>query len=159
MSLWLCCGYVLCECRSCCVVDCSRGARGWISSSRSADTSCSTRSPLCFSSVLFLIVWCCWLQGLTFATVRDAGHMVPWVQPQRSFNLFQCVVCCLFATCADPSWLCLFAGASCKTSLCKHTTITQTIRFKVRPSLPFAPSSSLRSCRSFERSLTSVLTE
>jgi len=26
--------------------------------------------------------------GLTFATVRDAGHMVPWTQPGRSFDLF-----------------------------------------------------------------------
>jgi len=26
--------------------------------------------------------------GLTFATVRDAGHMVPYTQPQRSFALF-----------------------------------------------------------------------
>jgi len=26
--------------------------------------------------------------GLTFATVRDAGHMVPWVQPGRSLDLF-----------------------------------------------------------------------
>jgi len=26
--------------------------------------------------------------GLTFATVRDAGHMVPWTQPIRSFDLF-----------------------------------------------------------------------
>lgn len=26
--------------------------------------------------------------GLTFATVRDAGHMVPWGQPGRSFDLF-----------------------------------------------------------------------
>jgi len=27
-------------------------------------------------------------QGLTFASVRDAGHMVPWVQPERSLYLF-----------------------------------------------------------------------
>jgi len=26
--------------------------------------------------------------GLTFASVRDAGHMVPWTQPGRSFDLF-----------------------------------------------------------------------
>jgi len=26
--------------------------------------------------------------GLTFASVRDAGHMVPWCQPGRSYNLF-----------------------------------------------------------------------
>jgi len=26
--------------------------------------------------------------GLTFATVRDAGHMVPWSQGGRSFDLF-----------------------------------------------------------------------
>jgi len=26
--------------------------------------------------------------GLTFASVRDAGHMVPWGQPGRSFDLF-----------------------------------------------------------------------
>jgi len=26
--------------------------------------------------------------GLLFATVRDAGHMVPWVQPGRSLDLF-----------------------------------------------------------------------
>jgi len=26
--------------------------------------------------------------GLTFASVRDAGHMVPWVQPGRSHDLF-----------------------------------------------------------------------
>lgn len=26
-------------------------------------------------------------QNLTFATVRDAGHMVPYVQPERAFHL------------------------------------------------------------------------
>ena len=26
--------------------------------------------------------------GLTFATVRDAGHMVPYTQPGRAFDLF-----------------------------------------------------------------------
>jgi len=26
--------------------------------------------------------------GLTFASVRGSGHMVPWAQPMRSFDLF-----------------------------------------------------------------------
>jgi serine carboxypeptidase-like clade 2 len=28
-------------------------------------------------------------QGLSFATVRGAGHMVPYTQPQRAFDLLQ----------------------------------------------------------------------
>jgi len=27
-------------------------------------------------------------EGLTFSTVRNAGHMVPYVQPERAFWLF-----------------------------------------------------------------------
>lgn len=26
--------------------------------------------------------------GLTFSTVRNAGHMVPYTQPERAFHLF-----------------------------------------------------------------------
>ncbi len=28
-------------------------------------------------------------QGLSFATVRGAGHMVPYTQPQRAFDLLK----------------------------------------------------------------------
>ena len=27
-------------------------------------------------------------RGLTLATVRNAGHMVPYTQPERAFHLF-----------------------------------------------------------------------
>jgi len=32
--------------------------------------------------------WTVRYEGLTFASVREAGHMVPWTQPRRSFAVF-----------------------------------------------------------------------